>query len=102
MAASPRTLPRASFDEIAEIRMARIGRALAVIAGEVRDDRPLFRRQAHDVGVLDEVVAVFVVTRVVNVIADVVQDGSRAQEHSIANAERVHGLKVVEQLRGEA
>ena len=87
--------------EIAVVGVARVGRALAVVARDVGDDRPLVRRDAHDVGVLDQVVAVLVVPVVVDVVADVVQHRGGAQEQAVALAEGVHELQIVEELRRE-
>ena len=61
--------------ELAVAGVARVGRALAVVARDVRDDRALVRRDAHDVGVLDQVLAMLVVAAVVDVVADVVEHG---------------------------
>ncbi len=69
--------------------MRRIGRALAVVARDVRDDRALVGREPHDVGVLDQVVAVLVVAVVADVVADVVEQRGRAEEQALALAEAV-------------
>ncbi len=76
--------------QIAVVRVRRVGRALAVVARDVRDDGALVGREAHDVGVLDQVVAVLVVAAVVDVVADVVQHRGGAEQQPVALAEGVH------------
>ena len=76
--------------QLPEVRLA-----LAVVAGGLRDERDLGRREPGQAGVEDEVARVLVVVVVVDRHPDVVQHARRPQQLALA------GIAVVQPLGGE-
>jgi hypothetical protein len=66
--------------EFTKINMCIVRRTFAMVARNIRDDCSLFWVYAHDVGVKNDVIAVLVVTTIVQEISYIVQHGSTAQE----------------------
>ena len=85
-----------------EIRMRNVGSAFSVVAGDVRDDRSFVWREPHNVRVLNQVVAVLVVTVISDKIADIVKHGRGAEQQAIAITKSVLLFCIVEELRCEA
>ena len=79
-----------------------LGRRPAVIAGGEGDDVDFFRLEAAKVAVLDQVVRVAVMAPEADVVADVVEERGVLQPLTLAIAEAVNRLGLIEQRQGES
>ena len=76
--------------------MLPLGKRLAVIPGNVRDDLAFTRSEAKQIGVADQVVGMLVMARIVDEIAHVMQDGRRLEQPPCLLAktvDRIEGIK---------
>ncbi len=85
---------------VALVRLLR--RRLAMIAGDEGDDFDLLRIETAEIAVLDQVVRVPVMPLVADMHADVVQHGAELEPLSLAIAESVHALRLVENIERQA
>ena len=89
---APRPAP-----EIAEAVVAALGRHLPMIASHERDRFDLVRFEPTQIAVFDEVVRVFVMTRVADVDADIVQERRVLEPFALVVGQTVNGAGVVEE-----
>jgi len=83
--------------EVTELSVLALGRRLAVIARDERDDVDLVGLEPAEIAVLDQIVGVFVVSFVADVDAHIVQDGGVLEVFAFAIGESVNRARVVEQ-----
>ena len=94
--------PAALARELREVVVAKLGRRTPVIPRDQRNGVDLFRLEAAQVAVLDQVVRVPVMAFVADVHADIVKHRGVLEPFALAIGQAVHTPRLLEDRHGEA